>query len=263
MFSGTADYNEAIIDCAKEGAYSCIWTLCGLATVVGRDIISVYPAVNGPNDAGALILNHVLSPRIRDYQLDTFRVFWTRTSSVQNGGLWTPNHFVPLLQVDATVPSSTAQDFTPTTSIEDSVTTAPESLIEDIITAIPVDELTVPDTQITDLETQDDEILEPSTTTADPEPQTADTMSHASEIPDFEPAQEMETHDSDIIDFQSADTRTQEMETGDSDIPEFEPAASTVPEQPRIVEAHKGGKRLVFNGFSYVKNRLNPKKNKM
>ena len=59
MFSGTADYDEAIIDCAKEGAYSCIWTLCGLATVVGRDIISVYPAVNGPNDAGAVILNRV------------------------------------------------------------------------------------------------------------------------------------------------------------------------------------------------------------
>ena len=25
-FSGTADYDEAILDCAKEGAYSCIWT---------------------------------------------------------------------------------------------------------------------------------------------------------------------------------------------------------------------------------------------
>ena len=33
VFSGTADYDEAILDCAKEGAYSCIWTLCGLATL--------------------------------------------------------------------------------------------------------------------------------------------------------------------------------------------------------------------------------------
>ena len=139
---------------------------------------------NGPNDAGALILNRVLSPRRRDYHLDTFRVFWTQTSSVQTGGLWTLNHFVPLLQVDSH--DTTARDPTPTTSIEESVTPAPESLIEDIITAVPVDELTAPDlatttvsdTHISDLETQDDEILEiePSTATADPEPQTADTL---------------------------------------------------------------------------------------
>ena len=37
VFSGTDDYDEAIIDCAKEGAYSFIWTWCGLASVVGRE----------------------------------------------------------------------------------------------------------------------------------------------------------------------------------------------------------------------------------
>ena len=34
-----------------------MWTLCALATVLKRDIVSLYPAVNGVDDVAVTILN--------------------------------------------------------------------------------------------------------------------------------------------------------------------------------------------------------------
>jgi len=46
FMSCDGDYDAAILDCADNYEHSSIWTMCALATVIERNIISVYPAVN-------------------------------------------------------------------------------------------------------------------------------------------------------------------------------------------------------------------------
>jgi len=46
----TGSYEEAIKDCATNHAFSSLWTVHALASVVKQPILSVYPPVNGLND---------------------------------------------------------------------------------------------------------------------------------------------------------------------------------------------------------------------
>ena len=81
-FASFADYDEAILDCAKDGGYSCIWTICALSSVLGRPIVSVYPCVNGSDDIAYVSLNCTLQPRIHDYNdLEPLRIMWTRVQA--------------------------------------------------------------------------------------------------------------------------------------------------------------------------------------
>ena len=41
-------FNASLEDCCTEGAYSSIWTIMALSSVIGLPIKSVYPAMNGP-----------------------------------------------------------------------------------------------------------------------------------------------------------------------------------------------------------------------
>ena len=100
-FMKMADYDKSVIDCAKNGNYSSIWTMLFLSTVVSRRIFSVYPAVNGTDDVPFKILNVTLEPRIHKvHALEAAKIMWTRVNPpVLSGSLqkWSPNHFVPIV----------------------------------------------------------------------------------------------------------------------------------------------------------------------
>ena len=64
--------------------------LCGLASVIERPIISVYPStINGLNDEVAALLNRRMKPR-RNYEYDRDEVYimWTSTSRPKSGTMW-------------------------------------------------------------------------------------------------------------------------------------------------------------------------------
>jgi len=92
-----ADFDESVLDCAKDRGESSIWTICALASVVGRDIKSIYPAVNGIDDVPVCILNVILQPRQRELdELQPMLVMWTRAKESVDIPL-SPNHFSPLV----------------------------------------------------------------------------------------------------------------------------------------------------------------------
>ena len=100
QFFKIADYDESIIDCARSGQYSSIWTIWALASVVGRNIVSIYPAVNGSDDISVRILNVTLEPRrlgVDAIELPML-LLWTKN---EEDGLspWTPNHFSPVVSL--------------------------------------------------------------------------------------------------------------------------------------------------------------------
>ena len=115
MFSNTADYDEAIIDCSREGGYSCVWILYAFATVLKRDIILLYPAVNGGDNVAVTILNRRLSPQTADnLELQPMQILWTRShapSQLIPECFWTPNHFVPVINyVNTALPRTASVD---------------------------------------------------------------------------------------------------------------------------------------------------------
>lgn len=103
-------YDEGIYEMAVDGGDASIWGLCGLASVIERPIVSVYPStVNGPNDMLATMLNRRMKPR-RNYNeaLDEVYIMWTNTSPPKSGTIWRSNHFVPLVKGQ---PQSTPASF--------------------------------------------------------------------------------------------------------------------------------------------------------
>ncbi|KAK3091770.1 hypothetical protein FSP39_022506 [Pinctada imbricata] len=90
------DINDAIQECIKDKSFSSVWNLHAATTVTGKRIKSVYPVVNGPSDQCIGILNRVFNPRIEHPQnkKTQISIMW---SGPQSKGIWTPHHFVPLL----------------------------------------------------------------------------------------------------------------------------------------------------------------------
>ena len=83
------------IDTTKLGQYSNMWHIHGLASALGRPILSLYPETN---DRIRPLLHKQINPRIpmdAEHQLPLI-IFWTRTQPmVQGSKSWSPNHFVP------------------------------------------------------------------------------------------------------------------------------------------------------------------------
>jgi hypothetical protein len=88
--------NDSINDCQWNGPSS-IWTMLAMSSVLQRRIVSIYPSLNGSDDAYVNIANVILHPLTaeRPGLLPLF-LMWSRQSN--NGGtIWLPNHFVPVL----------------------------------------------------------------------------------------------------------------------------------------------------------------------
>ena len=95
-------FDEAIHELAVDGGSASIWALCGLSSVIRRQIRSVYPrSINGDSDAVALTLNTLLSPRISCDQVEPVVIMWTRSDPPNSRGMWLCNHFVPLVRAAA------------------------------------------------------------------------------------------------------------------------------------------------------------------
>ncbi len=89
--------------CATDYEFSYIFTAQGLVSVIGRDIVSVYPAINGMLDNCVRLLNTIVSPKLgtlRQKCRDRVCVMWTKMAGPfphPQGRIWLPNHFVPLI----------------------------------------------------------------------------------------------------------------------------------------------------------------------
>ena len=96
-------------DCAKDGAYSSIFTMMALSSVLQREIRSVYPAMNGVLDKCVGILNTTLCPRIANKKrsVESIYLMWTRAEGKLESGnefrTWVPNHFVPLVEQNSAI----------------------------------------------------------------------------------------------------------------------------------------------------------------
>lgn len=89
------DFEEACLNCALPREYSSGWTMHAASSVVSREIISVYPAINGLFDKCMSILNRAFLPRCEVRQ-DPIYIMWSGNLKLGEQ-IWTPNHFVPLM----------------------------------------------------------------------------------------------------------------------------------------------------------------------
>jgi len=94
------DFDKAVRFCAVEGGYTCMWAMFGLASVLRREIVSIYPMINDKDEDGmdaATVSNITLNPLSDELNIPSLHIMWTRVES--DGPFpWTPNHFVALLK---------------------------------------------------------------------------------------------------------------------------------------------------------------------
>ena len=72
--------------------------MAALANVIGFNIVSSYPFVNGLTDKTALVLNTTFMTRNNNAKR-SIHLFWTSSFDPKDRNYWTPNHFVPLMNL--------------------------------------------------------------------------------------------------------------------------------------------------------------------
>ncbi|KAK3107530.1 hypothetical protein FSP39_016804 [Pinctada imbricata] len=92
LVSGT--YDDSMKACSENFSFSSAFTIHATATVIGKPIRSLYPAVNGIFDNSIGILNRFFSPRNSKSQKNPLCILWSSCLSYPGYGTWTPNHFV-------------------------------------------------------------------------------------------------------------------------------------------------------------------------
>ena len=91
----SSDYSRDCLDAAMDGSYSTVWSIAAAASVIGREVFSIYPPVNGLLDMYAASLTTVFQPFTGESGV-RITLMWTRMRE-HKGQIWTPDHFVPLL----------------------------------------------------------------------------------------------------------------------------------------------------------------------
>lgn len=93
------NYKDACVECGRNGAYSSVWTIVALTSVIGRPIHSVYPPCNGTDGSNGFIVRSLNTTFLPDTncKFEPIYIMWTSTTPKPRKGLWSPNHFVPLL----------------------------------------------------------------------------------------------------------------------------------------------------------------------
>ena len=98
LISGT--FWESVYDCAT-GGYSHPYAIHAIASVLEKEIVSVYPPVNGMLDSAVRILSCSFKPRLtKNKKIEKVYVMWTSVEEPEPEKTWTPNHFVPLVQIE-------------------------------------------------------------------------------------------------------------------------------------------------------------------
>lgn len=121
-FTETGDRDEAVKEEAllvcEVGKWSSLVHIMGMASVLSRPIISVYPSVEIQYRC---LVNRVINPRPSAISTlpkeEAIHILCSRDGNLDNrpNSWYTPNHFVPLCVVTAESPASEKQDF-PSTS---------------------------------------------------------------------------------------------------------------------------------------------------
>ena len=123
-FTETGDRDEAVKEEAllacEVGKWSSFVHVMGMASVLSRPIISVYPSVEFQY---CCLVNRVINPRpstiSKPPKEEAIHILWSRDGNLDNRtkSWYTPNHFVPLCVITAEPPASEKQD-SPSTSTQ-------------------------------------------------------------------------------------------------------------------------------------------------
>ena len=108
-----AGFEDGIASTIKPNDYSSMWYIMALANVTSLQINFVYPETNG-----SLIDRSYMNVSIRPqkvYHPDAVYVMWSYTQNTNFHG-WSPNHFVPLIPVNAPQVSKKRECATPNTA---------------------------------------------------------------------------------------------------------------------------------------------------
>lgn len=97
-----SEYNKAIEDCAT-GVEVCIWAMFAMASVLQRQIQSIYPVMRDQENivTGTEFANTTLKPISYDEEGQHFEplcILWTRQET-DGPDPWKPTHFVPLIKL--------------------------------------------------------------------------------------------------------------------------------------------------------------------
>ena len=103
------EFEDAMLECCRDGAYSSIFTMMALSNVIGKPIRSIFPDVNGPPDPTAATMTKVFTNETIA-ENDTLTILWCRMGP-KTEGTWYPNHFVPV--IDTEVNSTQQKTSTP------------------------------------------------------------------------------------------------------------------------------------------------------
>lgn len=103
LMENSPSFHASLKDCCSEGAYSSIWTIMALSSVVGLPINSVYPPMNGPKCKSHLALSKQFETA-ENKDKETLTILWSRMGPWRPPN-WTGNHFVPVLRLHQGVSS--------------------------------------------------------------------------------------------------------------------------------------------------------------
>ena len=103
------DFEKDCLECTKPGSYSSVWRLIALSNALNIPVKSVYPSINGTKYIPFQVLNHTFNPPFADMTKGPITIMWTnitlpdqckRFVKLKNRKEWTPNHFVPLVNLE-------------------------------------------------------------------------------------------------------------------------------------------------------------------
>ena len=108
---------NAICRACNNDQFSELYEIAALASVLQCEILSIYPYID--YRAEMKIMNSLYKPVLASTPVrGRLFIFWTNTidelsakARPRSGGIWSPNHFVPLVQPQQSFQTPTTQEF--------------------------------------------------------------------------------------------------------------------------------------------------------
>ena len=97
-----------VISATREGCWATMWHVYALASVLGTPIRSVYPE---RNTYVRPLYHKVVHPRQASVAQPLI-IMWTQTTYDSNPSKWSPNHFVPCIELTTSSATSHTSEFT-------------------------------------------------------------------------------------------------------------------------------------------------------
>lgn len=88
-------FEEETLSVIQRNVYMGIWQMFALSSVLGVEVISVYPELG--DMVPRQLLNIVISPNLYKSHQSELMIMWSTTREDMSDKNWIPNHFVPLL----------------------------------------------------------------------------------------------------------------------------------------------------------------------